>query len=91
MPREAFSGAVVYSRRDFLKFAAGLPAVGAFWSYATVAQAGTRTEDAYTQARADRIHSRATAVARERAGEDPEEVKARVDLRIRELKANPAS
>ena len=81
-----------YSRRDFLKFAAaGLPVMGASWSYATVAQAGTRTEEAYTQARADRIHSRSTAEAIEWAGEDPEEVKARVDRRIRELKANAAS
>jgi hypothetical protein len=81
-----------YSRRDFLKFAAaGLPVVGASWSYATVAQAETKIEDAYTQAHADRIHNRATAGAIERAGEEPEEVKARVDRRIRELKANAAS
>ena len=80
-----------YSRRDFLRFAAaGLPVVAASWNYATVARAGTRREGAYTQARADRIHSRSTAEAIEQAGEDPEEVKARVDRRLRELRANAA-
>ena len=80
-----------YSRRDFLKFAAaGLPVVGAAWNYATVARAATQPEGAYTQARADRIHSRSTAEAIERAGEEPEDVKARVDSRLRELKANAA-
>ncbi|MBA2533388.1 MAG: twin-arginine translocation signal domain-containing protein [Rubrobacter sp.] len=78
-----------YSRRDFLKFAAaGLPVVGASWNYATTARAGTRTEGAYTQARADRVHSHSTAEAIERAGENPEEVKARVDRRLRELRAS---
>lgn len=78
-----------YSRRDFLKFAAaGLPVVGASWSYATVARAKPRQGGAYTQAYADRIHERAEAEAIERAGEDPAEIKAQVDRRIRELKAN---
>ncbi len=81
-----------YSRRDFLKFAAaGLPVVGLPWSYPSAARAGTRTEGVYTQARADRIHNHSTEEAIKRAGEDPEEVKARVDRRLRELRVNAAN
>jgi len=81
-----------YSRRDFLKFAAaGLPVVGASWNYASVARAGTRIEGSYSQACADRIHRSSTANAIERAGEDPEKAKARVDRRLRKLRASAAS
>lgn len=81
-----------YSRRDFLKFAAaGLSVAGMSANYSSAARAGTRTEGAYTQARADRIHNRSTEEAIKRAGEDPEEVKARVDRRLRALSANAAS
>jgi len=80
-----------YSRRDFLKVAAGSPLVGAAWFFSSVARAGAEAEGGYTQARADRIHDRSTEDAIRRAGEDPEEVKARVERRLRELRANAVS
>jgi hypothetical protein len=76
-----------YSRRDFLMVAAaGLPFVGASWYFSEAARAGTQTS--YDQAQADRIHRRSTEEQIRRSGEDPEEVKARVNRRIQELRAN---
>ena len=79
-----------YSRRDFLKIAvAGLPVVvGAPWLCSSAAHAKAEMEGGYTQAQADRIHNRSTKKAIRQAGEKPEEVKARVDRRLRELSTN---
>ncbi len=77
-----------YSRRDFLRFAAaGLPVAASSWFFSGAALARAGTEGSYTQARADRIHGRSTEESIRRAGEDPEEVKALVDRRLRELRA----
>ncbi len=77
-----------YSRRDFLRVAAaGLPVVGAAWFYSSVAHAGVETQGAYSQAQADRIHNSSMEEAIRRAGENPEEVKARADSRLLELQA----
>jgi hypothetical protein len=78
-----------YNRRDFLRFAAaGLPVAATSWFFPGAAHARAGTRGSYTQARADRIHSRSTEEAIRRAGDDPEEVKARVDRRLRELRAD---
>jgi hypothetical protein len=79
-----------YSRRDFLRVAAaGLPFVGAAWYFSDAAHAGAETSGGgYEQAQADRIHQRSTEEQIRRAGEDPEEVKAKVNRRIHELRAN---
>ena len=81
-----------YSRRDFLKIAAVLPVMGTTWLFSSAARAGAAEEEAYTHAQADAIHEDATAEAiRQRGeGETPEEVKAEVERRLRELKANAA-
>ena len=81
---------MAYSRRDFLRIAAaGLPVVvGAPWLCSSAAHAKAEMEGGYTQAQADRIHNRSTEKAIRRAGEKPEEVKARVDRRLRELSTN---
>jgi hypothetical protein len=81
---------MAYSRRDFLKIAAaGLPVVvGAPWLCSSAAHAKAEMEGGYTQAQADRIHNRSTEEAIRQAGEKPEEVKARVDRRLRELSTN---
>lgn len=81
---------MAYSRRDFLKIAvAGLPVVvGAPWLCSSAAHAKAELKGGYTQAQADRIHNRSTEKAIRRAGEKPEEVKARVDRRLRELSTN---
>ena len=78
-----------YNRRYFLRIAAaGLPVVGAPWLYSGAAHARAEPEGAYSQARADEIHNRSTEEAIRRAGEKPEEVKARVGRRLLELKAD---
>lgn len=79
-----------YSRRDFLKIAAALPVMGTTWFFTTAARAGAAAEEAYSQARADTIHNHSTEELIRQSGKTPEEVKAEVDRRIRELKANPA-
>jgi hypothetical protein len=77
-----------YSRRDFLKVAvAGLPVVGLPLFFPGVAPA-REAEKEYTQAQAAAIHKRSVEDAIRRAGERPEEVKARMDRRIRDLKAS---
>jgi hypothetical protein len=80
---------MVYSRRDFLRIAAaGIPVVvGAPWFFSSAAHARAETEEGYTQAQADTIHNRSTEEAIRQAGEKPEEVKAQVDRRMRELRA----
>ena len=79
-----------YSRSDFLKIVAVLPAMGATWFFSSAARAGAAAEEAYAEARADKIHKNATDEKIRKAGKTPEEVKAEVDRRIRELKANAA-
>jgi hypothetical protein len=80
-----------YSRHDFLRIAAaGLPIViGAPWLCSSAAHARADMEGGYTQRQADRIHNRSTEEAIMQAGEKPEEVKTRVNRRLRELKADP--
>ena len=81
-----------YNRRYFLRIAAaGLPVVGMPWLYSSAAHAKAELEGAYTQAQADEIHNRSTEEEIRQAGEKPEEVKARVDRRLRELKADPVN
>ncbi len=78
-----------YNRRYFLRItAAGLPLAGVPWLYSSAAHARAETEGAYTQAQADRIHNRSTEEAIRQAGEKPEEVKAQVDRRLLELRAD---
>jgi hypothetical protein len=79
-----------YSRSDFLKIVAVLPAMGATWFFSSAARAGAAAEEAYAEARADKIHKNATDEKIRKSGKTPEEVKAEVDRRIRELKANAA-
>ena len=81
---------MIYSRQDFLRIsAAGLPVVvGAPWLCASAAHARAKTEGGYDQAQADRIHNRSTEEAIRQAGEKPGEAKARVNRRLRELKAD---
>jgi len=81
-----------YSRRDFLKIAAVLPVMGTTWFFSSAARAGAAAKEAYTQAQADTIHEDATeeAIRQRGEGETPEEVKAEVERRLRELKANAA-
>lgn len=81
-----------YSRHDFLRVAAaGLPVVGIPWFFSSVVNAGAERQGEYAQARADRIHMHSTEEAIRRADEEPEEVKARVNRRLRELRANSVS
>ena len=79
-----------YSRRDFLKMVAVLPAMGTAWFFSSAARAGAAAEEAYAEARADKIHKNSTDDKIRQSGKTPEEVKAEVDRRIRELKANAA-
>ena len=79
-----------YSRRDFLKVVAVLPAMGTAWFFSSAARAGAAAEEAYAEARADMIHKNATDDEIRQSGKTPEEVKAEVDRRIRELRANAA-
>jgi hypothetical protein len=81
---------MVYSRHDFLRIAAaGLPfVVGAPWLCSGAAHARMEMEGGYAQAQADKIHNRSTEAAIRQAGEKPEEVKARVDRRLRELRTD---
>ncbi len=81
---------MAYSRHDFLRIAAaGLPfVVVAPWLCSGAAHARTELEGGYTQAQADRIHNRSTEAAIKQAGERPEEVRARVNRRLRELRAD---
>jgi|GEM_PF-2673155 len=79
-----------YSRSDFLKIVAVLPAMGATWFFSSAARAGAAAEEAYAEARADKIHKTSTEEKIRQSGKTPEEVKAEVDRRIRELKANAA-
>ncbi len=83
---------MTYSRHDFLRIAAaGLPVVtGVPWLFASAAHALSSTDDQYGQAQADRIHYRSTEAEIRLAGKKPEEVRAQVDRRLRELKANSA-
>ena len=63
-----------YSRRDFLKVAAaGLPVVGVPWLYSSAAHASEGIVGAYTQAQADRIHTRSVEEAIRQAGRRPED------------------
>jgi len=82
---------MTYSRHDFLRIAAaGLPVVvGAPWLCSGAAHARAKTEGGYTQEQADRIHNRSMEEAIGQAGESPEEVKARANRRLRELRAQP--
>ncbi len=81
-----------YNRRYFLRIAAaGLPVVGAPYLFSSAAHAREETEGAYTQAQADGIHNRSTEEAIRQAGEKPEEVKARVNRRLLELRADSIS
>jgi len=61
------------------------------WFFTSVAHAETPARGRYAQTRADKIHKRSTEEAIRQAGEDPEEVKARVNRRVRELRADSAS
>jgi hypothetical protein len=80
-----------YTRRDFLRVAAaGLPVVGIPWYFSSAARAGAETEAGYAQARADLIHNRSTEEEIKQSNEDPEEIRARVIRRVRDLKANQA-
>jgi hypothetical protein len=79
-----------YSRSDFLRIVAVLPAMGATWFFSSAARAGAAAEEAYAEARADKIHKDSTDDEIRKSGKTPEEVKAEVDRRIRELKANAA-
>jgi hypothetical protein len=80
---------MVYSRHNFLRIAAaGLPfVVGVPWLCSGAAHARMELEGGYTQAQADRIHNRSTEAAIRQAGERPEEVRARVNRRLGELRA----
>jgi hypothetical protein len=85
-------GSMHYSRRDFLRVAtAGIPVAGMPWFFSSVARAEAPARERYAQIRADRIHKRSTEEAIREAGEDPEEVKARVKSRVRELRAGSAT
>jgi len=79
-----------YSRRDFLKVVTALPVMGATWFFSSAARAGAAAEEAYAEARADKIHKNSTDDEIRQSGKTPEEVKAEVDRRLRELKANAA-
>lgn len=81
---------MTHSRRDFLRItAAGLPVVVGMLSFFTSAvKARAEVDGGYTQSQADRIHNRSTEEAIKQAGETPEEVRARVDRRLRELRAD---
>ena len=79
-----------YSRRDFLKVVAVLPAMGTAWFFSSAARAGAAAEEAYAEARADKIHKNSTDDEIRQSGKTPEEVKTEVDRRIRELRANAA-
>jgi hypothetical protein len=81
-----------YSRRAFLKIAtAGIPIAGAPWLFSSMARAEAGPRGRYAQTRADKIHKRSMEEAIRQAGEDPEEVKARVNRSMRELMASSAS
>src|SRR5215217_200718 len=62
----------------------------ATWFFSSAARAGAAAEEAYAEARADKIHKTSTDEKIRQSGKTPEEVKAEVDRRIRELKANAA-
>ena len=79
-----------YSRRDFLKVVAVLPAMGTAWFFSSAARAGAAAEEAYAEARADKIHKNSTDEKIRKSGKRPEEVRDEVDRRIRELKAKAA-
>lgn len=81
---------MTHSRRDFLRItAAGLPVVVGMPSFfPSAAKARAEMDGGYTQAQADRIHNRSTEEAIRQAGENPEEVRTRVDRRLRELRAD---
>jgi hypothetical protein len=81
---------MTYSRHDFLRIAvAGLPVVtGVPWLFTGAAHARSSMEGEYDQAQADRIHNRSTEAAIRQAGKNPEEVKAQVNRRLRELRTD---
>jgi hypothetical protein len=79
-----------YSRRDLLKIAAALPVMGTTWLFSSASRAGAAAEEAYAEARADKIHINSTDDEIRQSGKTPEEVRAEVDRRLRELKANAA-
>ena len=77
------------SRREFLNVAAaGFAVVGVYGLFPGAANATGGIEGAYAQARADRIHARSMEEEISQEGANPEEVKARADRRIRELRAD---
>ena len=80
-----------YSRRDFLRVVAVLPAMGTAWFFSSAARAGAAAEEAYAEARADQIHKNSTDDKIRQSGKTPEEVKAEVDRSIRELRANSST
>jgi hypothetical protein len=80
-----------YSRRDFLRIVTVLPATGTAWFFSSAARAGAAAEEAYAEARADKIHKNSTDDEIRQSGKTPEEVKAEVDRRIRELRANSST
>jgi hypothetical protein len=79
-----------YSRRELLKIAAALPVMGTSWFFSSAPRARAAAEEAYAEARADKIHINSTDDEIRQSGKTPEEVKAEVDRRLRELKANAA-
>ena len=79
-----------YSRRDLLKIAAALPVMGTTWFFSSASRAGAAADEAYAEARADKIHINSTDDEIRQSGKTPEEVRAEVDRRLRELKANAA-
>ena len=77
------------TRRDFLNVAAaGLTVVGVYGLLPSATYASEEARGAYAQTRADRIHKRSVEEEIIQGGAMPEEVKARAERRIRELRAD---
>ena len=77
-----------YSRRQFLRLAAaGLPVAAASpLLFLGTAHAAPPPSEPYDQATADRIHNRSVEREILEAGKTPAQVKAEVDLRIRQIR-----
>ena len=77
------------TRRDFLNVAAaGLAVVGVYGLLPSATHAAEESKGAYAQAQADMIHKLSVEEEIRQGGAIPEEVKARADRRIRELRAD---
>jgi hypothetical protein len=77
------------SRREFLNVAAaGFAVVGVYGLFPGSAHAAEEIVGAYTQAQADMIHVRSMEEEIRQEGANPEEVKARADRRIADLRAD---